>query len=114
MNAKDIPALLLRIGLAFSLLYAAISSFITPSSWIAFLPTFLKFTAILHIFSIIEIILALWLLSGKKLFYGAGLTSLALFGIVIANIGSLDIIFRDITILLAALALTYIGYNKKK
>lgn len=108
---KETPFILLRVGLAFAFLYAAISAFITPSSWLGFLPSFLRTTTILALFSIVEIIVALWLLSGKKVFYASILSVLMLLGIILFNLGALEIIFRDVTILLAALALVY--HSKK-
>lgn len=104
-NAK----LLLRLGLAFVFLYVGISAFREPSAWIGFVPEyisqFIPADRFLQIHSVADIILGLWLLSGRALFLGAALSALTLAGIVFFNFASLDIIFRDIGLFFAALAL---------
>ncbi|MBU6141740.1 hypothetical protein KGO95_01295 [Patescibacteria group bacterium] len=106
---------LLRIGLASVFLYAAVASFIEPDAWIGYLPVFLRhiFPANLLLagFSTYQIVLSLWLLTGKRAFYAALLSALTLVGIIVANIGALDIIFRDFAILFASLALAALSYN---
>ncbi len=108
-------SLLLRIGVAFVFLYAAIASFIEPYAWIGYLPAFMQglipATFLLPIFSATEIILALWLLWGKGLFYSATIAALMLAAIVIFNFGALDIVFRDVAIFFSAVALIIIGYR---
>ena len=95
----------LRFGIAFSFLYASISSFLNPNAWIGFFPLFLRnlipSNILLLIFSIFEIILALWLISNKAIFYASILSSFVLLGIIIFNFNSFDIVFRDVTILFA-------------
>ena len=107
-------SLLLRLGLAFSFIYVAISSFLNPSSWIGFFPGFLQKDNILTAFSVYEIILGIWILSGKKLFYSSILAGLTLFGIIISNFGAFDIVFRDITILFMAIALALLSRDNKQ
>lgn len=103
----------LRFGIAFSFLYTAVSSFLSPNSWIGFFPMFLRdlipANILLLIFSIFEIILALWLISNKAIFYASILSSFTLLGIIIFNFSSFDIVFRDVTILFAALALAFLS-----
>ena len=113
MKGQQLASLLLRLGIAFSFAYASIAAFINPTSWIGFLPTFLQNNTFLNIFSTGEIVLAIWLISGWKTFYPALLSALAMLGIIIFNLGALDIVFRDVTILLAALALAALTYNKQ-
>ena len=105
--------ILLRIGLAGTLAYAAISSFITPTSWIGYFPLFLvEFSSqfmpqevLLGLFSLMELFLAAWLLSGFKSQY-AGFCAAAVFGgILFFNLGALDLVFRDFGLFFAALAL---------
>ena len=103
--------LLLRVGLAFVFGYASISAFLDPNAWIGFFPQFLKNIfpnqILLYSHSLAEIILAIWLLSGKWTKYAAAVSALALLSIIIFNLGSLDIIFRDIGLFFMALALYY-------
>ena len=72
-NKEKQVSLILRIALAFSFIYASISSFINPISWIGFFPNFLRNifsdSLLLNSFSIFEVFLGIWLLIGKKLFY---------------------------------------------
>lgn len=112
-----LPSFLIRIGLAFSFMYAAIDSFRNPDAWIGFFPTAMRNiipqNVLLTVFSIIEILLALWLISGIYSFYGASFSALILLGIITINIGALEIIFRDVTIFFAALALVVMEYEEK-
>ena len=105
--------LLLRIGVAFAFLYAAIASFVEPQVWVGYLPAFMlnliSGSILLPAFSIVEIIVALWLLSGKALFYSGMISALMMAGIIVFNFGALDIDFRDITILFASIALMVAG-----
>ena len=113
MKRITIAHILLRIGLAGTLAYAAIASFLTPTSWIGFFPAFLinlsspflSQEVLLGIFSVFELLLAAWLLSGFKPFL-AGISAAALFGgIFFVNLGALDLVFRDGGLFFAALAL---------
>lgn len=103
----------LRIGLAFVFLYAAIAAFIEPSVWLGYLPAFVANSSsglfLLHAFSIIEMLLAGWLLSGKKTRWAAGVAALMFIGIIVANFASMDIIFRDVGLLFAAVALALLA-----
>ena len=96
-------------------LYAAAAAFLDPTSWIGFLPLGLQkiFPAniLLSVFSVYEILLALWLISGWRTFYAAILASLTLFLIIITNIGVLDIVFRDAAILFSAVGLAVLSYR---
>jgi len=106
----------LRAGLALVFLYAAISSFLNPSSWIGFIPLFLRnlvdANLLLTLFSIYEIILGVWLLSNRAIFYASLLSALTMLGIIISNFGALDIVFRDIAILFSAIALMVLEYTR--
>jgi len=101
--------LFLRIGLAVVFLFAAISSFLSPSDWIGYLPKFARdivpANVLLPIFSVVEIVLAAWLLSGVYVRFAALVCVAMLAGIVLANFSLLPISFRDIGLLFAALAL---------
>lgn len=107
----------LRAGLAVVFLYAAISALLNPQNWVGFIPQFIGNIIppliFLKIHSIAEIILGLWLISNKKVFYAAVLSALSMFAIVVFNTGSLDIVFRDIAILFSAIALAILTYNKR-
>lgn len=106
---SHLTPLFLRLGLATMFLYAAISSFINPNEWVGYLPTFVKdmlpATVVLGVFSIIELVLAAWLLSGAYVRFAALASVVMLLGIVVSNFSLLPISFRDIGLIFAALAL---------
>jgi len=110
MNRDEIISLLLRIGVAFAFIYPAVAAFITPVAWIGYFPIFIRDifpgeTLLLNLFGLSEIAIALWILSGKKIFIPSVFAALYLFLIVVLNWAQLDILFRDIPILLMAVAL---------
>lgn len=110
MNNKLAP-LLLRSAIAFSFAYAAIASLLSPENWVGWFPPFTfalsPFTSntTLAVFSIFELALAAVLLSGKWGMYAATVSGLMLLGITVFNLGAMDIVFRDISLALAAFAL---------
>ena len=111
MNTK-LASFLIRIGLAAVFFYAAISSFLEPNSWVGFFPGRLREIIpggmLLTGFSVFELFMGLWLISGKYAFYSGLVAAAALFGIIVANMGSLQIIFRDIAIMFSAIALMFL------
>lgn len=117
LQKEKLASFILRIGLGTVFLYAAASSFLEPNSWIGYLPAFLKQYAspefLLNVFSIYEILLALWLISGKETFHAALLAAATMFAIVVQNFGALEILFRDVAIFFAALALAVLSRDGK-
>lgn len=109
MDKTKIALWSLRIGIAFTLLYAAVDSTLNPDMWIGFLPpliqAFVPGEILLPIFSVYEVILGLWLLSGWKSFYPALLSGATMIGIMVATPSQFIITFRDVAILGAAVAL---------
>jgi len=109
MIHKKLVSFLLRVGVATVFLYAAVAATLDPSAWIGFFPQFVRNlipgTALLILFSAYEIALGLWILSGRKTFYAGLFAAATLLAIIVVNITLLDIVFRDIAIFFAALAL---------
>lgn len=109
LENKNLTPVLLRLGLATMFLYAAVSSFLDPREWLGFLPPFLTDLIdgemLLKIFSVYELLLAAWLLSGVHVRYAALLCAATLAGIVVSNFSLFAISFRDIGLMFAALAL---------
>jgi uncharacterized membrane protein YphA (DoxX/SURF4 family) len=103
---------LLRIGLATVFIYAAISAFREPAAWISFVPHFTtKFVdakTSLDIISVLQLIVAAGLLLGKYVRIWALISVGLLGGIIIFNLSSLLITFRDVGLLFMALALFFI------
>lgn len=113
MNPLKLPApeLLLRAAIAFSFLYPPIAALSDPDSWLGYFPGFLLTLAgtqemlMLHAFGSIEVIIALWILFGRNVFVPSIIAVVMLAGIVVVNGNQFPILFRDVSIALAALAL---------
>ncbi|MSR78541.1 MAG: hypothetical protein EXS59_00110 [Candidatus Taylorbacteria bacterium] len=116
MNNEKIATLILRLGVAFCFLYAGIAGFIDPESWIGWFPRFMRDIIpgllLLKIWGVYEIVTGLWILSGKNIFWPSLVASLSLAGLILTNLNAMDIIFRDVTILSATIALTIQNYLK--
>lgn len=106
---------LLRIALAFVFFYAAIQSIRSPEAWAGWIPRFVQtvspvsLTLLLDGLAIGQIGLGLWLLSGRNLRWAAGLAALFLFSIAVFNVRVMDVVFRDFSLALAAVALTVLA-----
>lgn len=100
---------LLRIGVAFAFLFPPANALLDPYSWVGYFPSFvhgmLPDMVLLHAFGLVEVIIALWILSGRKIFIPCIVAAAMLLGIVAFNLGDFQILFRDVSIALAALAL---------
>jgi len=105
-SEAELAKIILRLGLAFVFVYAAISSLKTPDAWLYFVPHFITHIVsadlFLKLFSIFQLLLATALLLGKYVRYAAILAALSLAGLVVFNTGALLITFRDVG--LAAMA----------
>ena len=110
MQREPIANFALRIGAAFAFLYPPIKAIYDPISWIGYFPHFITTLPVdplvlLHGFGLIEVALALWVLSGKNIRIPAVLMTLMLLGIVVFNLADMDLLFRDISIACMTLAL---------
>ncbi|MDP2594077.1 MAG: DoxX family membrane protein [bacterium] len=102
--------LALRVGLAFAFLYPPYAALSDPVSWAAYFPAFVHALPIsplilLHAFGVLEVVIALWILSGWRIRFPAALAALMLLGIVAFNFSQLDVLFRDLSLAALALAL---------
>lgn len=113
-----LSSFLLRSGLAVVFLYAALSSLMNPSAWIGYVPALARSVisaeAILMIHAVAEGVLAFWLLSNKKITAAALIAAADLFVIVLSNLAQLDIVFRDVALLFAALALAVLSSMRRR
>jgi uncharacterized membrane protein YphA (DoxX/SURF4 family) len=95
---------LLRIALAFSFLYPPINAWTNPFSWSGYIAKFALAAwpwgdlSLLHTFGVAEIVLAVWLLSGWRIWIPATLMGLILVVIVATNPGQFEVLFRDLSI----------------
>ena len=101
--------LILRVGVAFAFLYPPFAALRDPVSWFAYFPAFMRGLApelvLLHGFGLLEVIIALWILSGKRIFLPASAAVLILCAIVSFDFADFDVVFRDLAIAAAAAAL---------
>lgn len=111
------PTLVLRLGLAFVFLYASFGSFLFPQNWIWFIPDWMQKIVpaqpMLHTHAGFELVLGLWLISGRKLFYAAVIAALDLVAIMLPNINIFDTVFRDVGLLTSAIALAMLTKDSK-
>lgn len=114
---KDYASLFLRLGLAFSFLYVAVSIFLNPVSWIGFVPKFaeifLPVGKLIYAHAVLDAFLGIWLLTNRKIFYAAVLSAANLFLITALNLGAMEIVFRDVTIFFSAVALAVLTKNSR-
>ena|SRR3989338_1912426 len=111
------PSLLLRIGVAFAFIYPALAAFSDPYSWVGYFPRFLldmvgNDLSLLYSFGALQIALAIWILSGKKIFYPSVIATAMLLGIVTFNASQMDVLFRDLSIAAMAGALALLHWKK--
>lgn len=109
MDLRSLPNLFLRVGVAFAFLYPPFDALSNPDSWIGYFPKFLHGIApdavLLHGFGIPEVIIALWILLGKKIFWPSLVAGLMLVAIVLFNLNNFDVLFRDLAIAAMAFSL---------
>src|SRR3989344_3359583 len=118
---RDHANLVLRAGLAFAFLYPPLNAIFDPNAWIGYFPHFMRGVVpdpmLLHSFGIVEIVLALWILSDWKIFWPSAAAALILLPIVFFGWNDLQVLFRDLSIASIALALAlqkYPGAFRKK
>jgi hypothetical protein len=115
MRLKTVTEYLLRVGVAFPFLYAPAAALCAPEQWRSYFPSFL----LAHIpdmplimsFVVFELLLALWLLVGKRVLLPSLLAAGTLALIIAFNIDAFRILFRNVSILCTALALALVSNN---
>lgn len=109
-SSEKIGQLVLRAGVALAFLYPPYDALTNPSSWVGYFPKFvldfpLDPLITLHAFGVLEVIIAVWLLSGWKVRVPALIAAVLLLAIVGFNLPQFPILFRDVAIAFAALAI---------
>lgn len=104
---------LLRVGIAFAFLYPPISALSDPVAWSGYFPPFIQSLPIdieilLHLFGVLEIAIALWILRARRLRIPSFLAAGLLLAIVVFNFNDFGILFRDVSLAFAALALAFL------
>ena len=120
---------LLRVGLAFSFVYPAIDAYFDPASRLGYFPHYvisafhviaiplkLSDVLLLHGFGLLEILLALWVLFGKRIQVPALIMAILLGVIVLTNLdpSNFSVVFRDVSIAFSALALALINRQQAR
>jgi uncharacterized membrane protein YphA (DoxX/SURF4 family) len=111
LNNLSTIHIILRIGIAFALLYPPFAALGDPISWASYFPPFfhslpIDLIFLLHAFGVLEVVLALWILSGWRIRVPAALTTMLLLAIIMLNLNQFDVLFRDLSIAAMTLALT--------
>ncbi len=116
MSREIIADWVIRVGLAFAFLYPPFNALGDPNSWIGYFPQFTRGiiddTLLLHAFGVVEVVIALWILWGRYIFYPATAAFLMLVGIVVFNTSEFQVLFRDLSIAAMALYLAIQHYPK--
>lgn len=106
---------ILRAGVAFAFLYPPLGAFINPDSWIGYFPPFSRGfvpdLVLLHAFGFVEVVLALWILSGWRIFWPSAAATVMLVAIVAFNRPEFEVIFRDLSIAAMALSLAVVSWG---
>ena len=110
---------ILRIGLSFTFFYPPVAAYLDPFSWICFFPQFLRYfvgndTLLLHAFGVFELAIGIWILAGKRILVPSLLAAAILAGIIVFDWRSMDIVFRDVSILAMALALAVKHHKERR
>ena len=103
----------LRVGLAFVFAYAATTSLVDREAAAVYFPPQLPTDVVVQVlvpaFAVYEIVLATMLLTGRLAHLAAVLAAITLAGIVVVNADAFDVLFRNVAIACAALALAAQG-----
>ncbi len=107
----------LRVGLAFAFLYPPFNALGDLASWIGYFPGFVHGyvpdEVLLHTFGVVEVVIALWILSGWKIFWPCFIAAGMLVAIVAFNMPQFQILFRDLSIAAMALGLGLMHLPRK-
>lgn len=120
LNPFRLPlaGLLMRLAVAFSFLYPAVSAWFDPYAWIGYFPALALTLAgnstelLLHAWGAFETLLALWVVFAVRVYIPSTIMAIALMAVIIVNPGQFPILFRDVSIALAALSLAVVNWQK--
>ncbi len=110
---------LLRLGVAFAFLYPPLAALSDPTSWFAYFPRFIRDlpvpeAVLLNGFGLLEVAIALWILSGWRVFIPATIATALLVAIVVFNWNAFDVVFRDLSIAAMSAALAIEARQKER
>lgn len=108
--------LLLRISIAIAFIYSAILAFLHPFVWITYFPGLLRAVlpdnGLINLFAIINIVIAGWLIWGKKLFLPSLIASVILAVGILFNLNLLNSFYPFIVVLCGCLSIAVISYPR--
>ncbi|HEU4677571.1 MAG TPA: hypothetical protein VFS75_02525 [Candidatus Paceibacterota bacterium] len=108
MATSNVTNVLLRVALAFAFLYPPVSAYLAPYDWIGYFPQFVhgivSDTVLLSLWGLLEVGIGLWILSGKRIALPSVIAAILLALIVLFNLAQMEVVFRDVSLALAALA----------
>jgi len=114
---REAVDILLRLGTAFTLFFPATDAFLNPYRWIGYIPEFLQdFTSpmlVLQVFGVFQIVLALWILSGRNIVSVSLVVTGMFLCAVFFNTDEFDVFFRNISLSVMPLALALLHYQKR-
>lgn len=109
MDHDRLAQIVLRVGVAFAFLYPPFDALSNPYDWVGYFPPFLHGyvpdLVLLHAFGAVEILIALWILWGRNVFWPSALATIMLVAIVAFNMNNFIVVFRDLSIVAASLSL---------
>ncbi len=114
----------LRAGAAFAFIYPAVNAWGDPNAWVGYFPQFVldagaalgaSDIVVLHAFGALEIVIGVWFLWGRKLFWPAAAATAILLLIVGFHTEHMQVVFRDLSIaaMTFALALTHLPHKRE-
>ena len=101
--------MVLRGGVAFVFLYAAVAMVVQPDDFIGYFPSFMGARTdadlLLAGFALYEMAIAAGILSGRYTYPASLLATATLAAIVVVNVDAFDVLFRNVAIACATLAI---------
>ena len=115
MNKEKIINFLFRASIAFAFLWPALSAHIRPENWLGYFPAFILDSGIpeslvLWGFTLFHLIIVIWMITGRFIFIPSIVAVVFLTAVVVMNLSQMDVLFRDISLALVAIALAIQSY----
>lgn len=111
--AAELEVVLLRVGLGFVFAYASLAALADPGRFERYIPSVIAHPSVRHwclpAFAAFELVLALSLVTGRRVLLASMLAAATLTGITVANLGQFDVLFRNVAIACAALSLAVLS-----
>lgn len=117
MSNSKLATWFLRVGLAFVFAYASVEIYLNPQNFLKYTPSFIldivPVNLFLYSFGVAELLLSVWLLTGWKPEYPSIISVMLIAGIVVFNMEYFQILFRNVAIAFAGLALLMLETRHK-